>query len=129
MANPTAAAKEGRSNSRSSNSTNSSNNNSNNKAPSSNNASSSGTVFYQWIVSPVCDSICTRVPSWVHPDFISFLGLCSASAAAYCCCAAHRSDSGSPLALAALFWVLYGIFDNLDGKQVGFRVYALAFRV
>lgn len=121
MASPTAAAKKGRSNSITSNSTNkstNSNENGNNNTQGNNNASSpSGTVFYQWIVSPVCDSICKRVPSWVHPDFISFLGLCCASAAAYCCCAAHRNDSGSPLAIAALFWVLYGIFDNVDGKQ------------
>lgn len=77
----------------------------------------SGTVFYQWVVSPVCDKICPSIPSWVHPDLISFLGLCCASAAAYCCCAAKTTARGGELALAAAFWILYGLFDNLDGKQ------------
>ncbi|KAL8275168.1 hypothetical protein Esti_000918 [Eimeria stiedai] len=77
----------------------------------------SGTVFYNWVVSPVCNRICEWFPPCMHPDLISFLGLCCASAAAYCCCAANVSGTGSELAFAALFWVLYGLFDNIDGKQ------------
>ncbi|KAL8440084.1 hypothetical protein Efla_004068 [Eimeria flavescens] len=86
-------------------------------SPPAGGASPSGTHFYNWVVSPLCNSLCAWFPSWVHPDFISFLGLCCASAAAYCCCAANVSSSGSELALAAFFWILYGLFDNIDGKQ------------
>ncbi|XP_026190888.1 uncharacterized protein LOC34619059 [Cyclospora cayetanensis] len=75
------------------------------------------TVFYQNIVSPVCDAICKVLPPCIHPDVLSFTGLCCASAAAFCCCAANASGSSEQLALAALFWILYGIFDNIDGKQ------------
>ncbi|KAL8434291.1 hypothetical protein ACSSS7_003282 [Eimeria intestinalis] len=80
-------------------------------------SSPSGTLFYNWVVSPVCNTLCEWFPPCVHPDFISFLGLCCASAAAYCCCAANVSGTGSELALAAFFWILYGLFDNIDGKQ------------
>ncbi|KAL8441808.1 hypothetical protein Emag_006882 [Eimeria magna] len=80
-------------------------------------SSPSGTFFYNWVVSPLCNWLCEWFPPCMHPDFISFLGLCCASAAAYCCCAANISGTGSELALAAFFWILYGLFDNIDGKQ------------
>nr|ASN64464.1 choline/ethanolamine phosphotransferase 3 [Eimeria falciformis] len=115
MASPVAAAPQGRSNTNSTKS--SSSNKSSQKKIQTSASSPSGTVFYQWIVSPLCDRICSKIPPWVHPDIISFLGLCCTSASAYCCCAATNDSSGSQLALAALLWVLYGLLDNIDGKQ------------
>ncbi|CDJ33155.1 CDP-alcohol phosphatidyltransferase domain-containing protein, putative [Eimeria mitis] len=76
-----------------------------------------GTAFYQWAVSPVCDRICQRLPRWVHPDLVSFLGLACAAAAAFCCCTPHAPDSTTRLAASAFFWILYALLDNLDGKQ------------
>lgn len=82
-------------------------------------STSLNTPFYTWVVSPVCDRVCAFLPSWLLPDAISFAALCCATTAAYLCCAVQDNpNKGAALSFSAVFWALYGILDNLDGKQV-----------
>eukprot|EP00923_Selenidium_pygospionis_P024168 GHVN01041938.1.p1 GENE.GHVN01041938.1~~GHVN01041938.1.p1 ORF type:complete len:507 (+),score=61.08 GHVN01041938.1:163-1683(+) len=68
--------------------------------------------FYRHVISPLCDWLChTLVPRCITPDQISYLALAAAIAG---CVISFLS--GYQLVVAAL-WVVYGLLDNIDGKQ------------
>eukprot|EP00919_Chromeraceae_sp_WS-2016_P046228 GHVR01109857.1.p1 GENE.GHVR01109857.1~~GHVR01109857.1.p1 ORF type:complete len:186 (+),score=22.41 GHVR01109857.1:458-1015(+) len=66
--------------------------------------------FYRKAVSPLCDRLCSHLPLWVHPDWLTLLGTVCAFASALCVgCSCFLSG--------ALLWQLYAVLDNMDGKQ------------
>lgn len=74
-------------------------------------ATTSTSPLYTQFISPLCDFIVTTfVPNWVTPNQLSFAGLFSAYFAVFSVVYGHYI-------YGALAWFLYGILDNLDGKQ------------
>mmetsp|Transcript_42689 Transcript_42689/g.84209 ORF Transcript_42689/g.84209 Transcript_42689/m.84209 type:complete len:320 (-) Transcript_42689:80-1039(-) len=67
--------------------------------------------FYQHVISPLCDRLCELlVPPTLHPDWLTFLGLlCALSSAGLFALGAHAG--------CAVLWIVYGLLDNMDGKQ------------
>eukprot|EP00386_Alphamonas_edax_P010199 GDKI01033117.1.p1 GENE.GDKI01033117.1~~GDKI01033117.1.p1 ORF type:complete len:383 (-),score=79.53 GDKI01033117.1:167-1315(-) len=70
--------------------------------------------FYDGFLSPLCNWVVYNlVPTWVHPDQLTVAGVVCAAAAAYCA----MQESQYMFFIVGLLWMLYSIFDNLDGKQ------------
>lgn len=68
-------------------------------------------IFYKRLVSPGCDWVCrTMIPKYISPNSITYFGWFMAAVAWVC---VERRQ----WLLTALFWVLYALCDNLDGKQ------------
>lgn len=74
--------------------------------------------FYHHVISPFCNIIIQYhlIPRWVTPNQISFVGLLFAVLAVIC---AKLKYYG----YAAPFWMLYGLFDNLDGERESLPMY------
>lgn len=67
--------------------------------------------FYHKVISPICDNLIDNqiVPRWITPNQISFCGLLFAVLGVICA-------KARIYIMVAPFWMLYGLFDNLDGS-------------
>ncbi|KAH8741747.1 protein with 8 transmembrane domainshypothetical protein amino alcohol phosphotransferase [Cryptosporidium ryanae] len=72
--------------------------------------------FYNNLISPLCDYIVDNyLPKWLTPNTISISGLLLATTSFLML---NTIDTRREYyVLSSILWFLYGIFDNLDGKQ------------
>ncbi|KAH8585198.1 transmembrane domains [Cryptosporidium sp. chipmunk genotype I] len=72
--------------------------------------------LYNNVISPVCDKIVEFLPKSLTPNLLTIVGLTSVSISFTMLISIGENAKVLYLASAAL-WFLYGIIDNLDGKQ------------
>jgi len=67
--------------------------------------------FYYNVMSPLCLWLVTYLfPEWATPDLLTLSGF-------FCASVSSLAVANERWVLAGLFWQLYCIFDNSDGKQ------------
>lgn len=72
--------------------------------------------LYNDVISPVCDRIVEFLPRSLSPNSLTIIGLASVISSFFLLISIGKGSRELYLVSAAL-WFLYGIIDNLDGKQ------------
>jgi phosphatidylglycerophosphate synthase len=69
--------------------------------------------YYKYVMSPLCNKAVEYVPQWVHPNVLTLIGLLCSSLSMLLVV----NDLKFFGVFAGLFWLLYDLFDNMDGKH------------
>ncbi|KAL5368928.1 putative amino alcohol phosphotransferase [Cryptosporidium parvum] len=72
--------------------------------------------LYNNVISPVCDKIVGFLPKYLSPNLLTIIGLISISTS-FIMLISIGENSKKLYFVSAALWFLYGIIDNLDGKQ------------
>ncbi|KAF7456208.1 CDP-alcohol phosphatidyltransferase [Cryptosporidium felis] len=72
--------------------------------------------YYNLVVSPACDRMVEYLPRSLTPNKLTALGLVSV-VSSYLILVTVREGRESLFLLSSGLWFLYGVIDNLDGKQ------------
>ncbi|OII76284.1 ethanolaminephosphotransferase [Cryptosporidium andersoni] len=72
-------------------------------------------LFYDNYVSPFCDLLVMYLPTWLTPNLITLCGLVLVGSSGII---VYTSENITfSFVIASIMWSIYGIIDNLDGKQ------------
>ncbi|OII71671.1 amino alcohol phosphotransferase [Cryptosporidium ubiquitum] len=72
--------------------------------------------LYNYVISSVCDKIVEFLPKSLSPNSLTIIGLISVSTS-FIMLISIGENAKELFLVSAVLWFLYGIIDNLDGKQ------------
>ncbi|KAL7068306.1 putative ethanolaminephosphotransferase [Cryptosporidium serpentis] len=72
-------------------------------------------LFYDNYVSPFCDVLVMYLPIWLTPNLITLCGLILVGSSGIIVYTSKNITFS--FVIASIMWNIYGIIDNLDGKQ------------